>query len=54
VREWFSYGRDKYETRREQMKEVAQRAGIRHLCSELDVTYDERVTKWYENYHDQL
>lgn len=55
LREWFNHGQDTYETRREQMKEVANRAGIAHLCSELDVTYADCVERWKakydKNYH---
>lgn len=52
LREWFNHGRDVYEMRREQMKEVAARAGISHLCSELDVTYDACVLRWKLKYDD--
>lgn len=46
VREWFNHGESVYEERRAQMKEVASKAGISHLCTELDVPYGERVAKW--------
>lgn len=50
LREWWQYGREVYDQRREQMKEVAMKAGISHLCNELDVTYDDRLEKFKERY----
>jgi hypothetical protein len=51
LREWFNHGRDKYELRRGQLKDIAQRTGICHLCTELDITFDERVELWKAKYH---
>lgn len=50
LREWFQYGRDKYELRREQMTQVASKAGISHMCGELGVTYDQRLDLFREKY----
>jgi hypothetical protein len=50
LREWFNHGREKYEKRRGQMKEVARRSGITHLCTQLDKTFDEKVVEWKEKY----
>jgi hypothetical protein len=50
LREWFNHGRDKYELRRNQLSEIAGRTGIRHLCTELDITFDERVDLWKAKY----
>jgi hypothetical protein len=51
LREWFNHGREKYELRRAQLSEVATRTGINHLCTELDVNFDERVELWKAKYH---
>lgn len=50
LREWFNHGRDVYEMRRKQMIEVAARADITHLCTELDTTYDMGVSRWHMKY----
>jgi hypothetical protein len=50
LREWFNHGRDIYEKRREQMKEVAQRADIAHICTMLDRSYDESLEVWKDTY----
>jgi hypothetical protein len=50
LREWFNHGKDVFEERREQMKEVASLAGITHLCAELDLTYEDRVSAWKDKY----
>lgn len=50
LREWFNHGRDIYELRREQMKQVAQKADISHMCKLLDCDFDSRVEKWRERY----
>lgn len=52
LREWFNHGPEVYELRRGQMREVATRAGIKHLCSELDTTYDAHVLRWKLKYDD--
>lgn len=50
LREWWQYGRDMYELRREQMTQVAKEAGISHMCQELSVTYDKRLEMFREKY----
>ena len=40
LREWFLHGKDIYEKRRTQMKEVARRTGIEWLCNGLDKDYE--------------
>jgi hypothetical protein len=50
LREWWQYGREVYDQRRAQMKEVAEKAGISHLCNELNMTYDDRLEKFKETY----
>jgi hypothetical protein len=52
LREWFNHGQDIFEHRREQMKEVASRAGITHLCAELDTDYATHVARWKAKYRD--
>lgn len=50
LREWFNHGEDKYEEQRELMKEVAARANISHLCSGLNLSYNDRVADWNDQY----
>jgi hypothetical protein len=50
LREWFLHGREVYEMRREQMREVAQRANISHICTLLDSSYDDRLAVWRDTY----
>jgi hypothetical protein len=52
LREWFNHGEEVYETRRAQMREVAERAEISHLCTLLDDTYSDRVIDWLHKYRD--
>jgi hypothetical protein len=50
LREWFNHGEDKYEKQRGLMKEVANRAGITHLCNGLNLSYNDRVCDWNAQY----
>lgn len=50
LREWSNHGRDVYESRRLDMNSVAQNTGITHLCTQLDVDYDEVVLTWKHKY----
>lgn len=50
LREWFNHGPEIYEERRGQMKEIATKAGITHLCDELDLSYNDRVNSWQDKY----
>lgn len=50
LREWFNHGEDKYEKQRLLMKEVANRAGISHMCTGLDLSYNDRVGNWVATY----
>jgi hypothetical protein len=50
LREWFNHGEDKYEEQRELMKEVAARANISHICSGLNLSYNDRVADWNDQY----
>jgi hypothetical protein len=50
LREWFIHGREIFEKRQEQMKKVAAEAGITHMCATLDVSFDERLQMWREQY----
>jgi hypothetical protein len=51
--EWFLYGREKYEDRRAQMKEVAERHGLTEMVHGLDLDYDDRVAKFRLTYFGQ-
>jgi len=50
LREWFNHGREVYEHRRQQMCEIALRSDITHICTTLDLTYDDCVQQWMERY----
>nr|APG76681.1 hypothetical protein 1 [Wenzhou picorna-like virus 8] len=50
LREWFNHGEDKYEKQRLLMKEVANRAGVSHMCTGLDLSYNDRVSNWVATY----
>jgi hypothetical protein len=54
LREWFSHGREKYEERRGQMKEIARRANLAYGCKELDVSYDEALDRFSQKYGVEL
>jgi hypothetical protein len=48
LHEWFAFGRDHYEKRRSQMKEIAGRHQL--VIPALDYTFDDRVAFWKEKY----
>lgn len=48
MHEWFAFGRETYELRRQQMKEVCKRANI--IVPILEVDFDERVNFWKRKY----
>lgn len=48
--EWFNHGEEKYECQRELMREVATRAGIRHMCGGLELSYTDRCADWVAKY----
>lgn len=50
LREWWQYGRATYESRRSQMTEVAKTCKIDHLCSQLNVSYDNQLQLFKERY----
>lgn len=50
LREWWQHGKGVYEIRRKQMQEVASKAGITHLCTLLDETYEDRLHHFYQRY----
>jgi len=50
LREWFAHGRDHYEMRREQMKQVAKQHGITGGCAMLDRSYDDCLEMYRERY----
>jgi hypothetical protein len=50
LREWFAYGKEHYEMRRAQMKQVAEIAGIAHGCLELDIDYEQRLKNFRVKY----
>lgn len=50
LRELFAYGREHYELRRSQFKQVAEAADITHFCRELHVNYEERLQKFCDQY----
>jgi hypothetical protein len=50
LREWFNHGEEKYEQQRQLMTDVANRAGISHMCTGLNTSYNERVADWVDTY----
>lgn len=50
LREFTYHGREVYELRQKQLCDVARGAGITHMCSLLDETYDARMQGWRDNY----
>jgi len=52
LHEWFAYGKEHYEMRREQLTRIANAAG---LCpTKAFVPFEDRVAKWHEKYGDSL
>lgn len=52
LREWFNHGREKYEFRRKQMREVTDLIGISFMCTMLDKDFDYLVENWKDKYKD--
>jgi hypothetical protein len=50
LREFFNHGREVYEKRRSELSEVARQCDIAHICTRLDVDFDECVAEWREKY----
>jgi hypothetical protein len=50
LREWFNHGPIVYESRRQQMVEVATLMNITHMCMGLDLSYDDRAREWKRRY----
>lgn len=50
LREWANHGETIYESRRLELTKVAVDGDIRHMCTTLDVSYDEHVASWVEKY----
>jgi hypothetical protein len=53
LREYANHGREDYETRRTQFKQVAEDCGITNAVETLDWTFDDRVREWREKYANQ-
>jgi hypothetical protein len=50
IREWFLHGREVFERRQAQVREIAKKNGISHMCTMLDCTFDEMCEKWMKQY----
>ena len=50
LHDWFYYGREVFEDRRDKLLKVAQKCDIEHLCPGLKVSYDKRVNHWRHKY----
>lgn len=50
LREWFFHGKEVYEHRRQQMQEVAAKAGISEMCLTLNDDFDSCVLRWKDKY----
>jgi len=48
--EWANHGRDVYEKRRRELREVATRSDLIGLCTVLDVDYTTRIEEWHKRY----
>ena len=44
--EWFLYGREVYDEKHAQMREIAEIHGITKFVPNLDLTYDDRLAEW--------
>ncbi len=51
LREWFFHGREEYETRLAQMREVADLHELHHHIATLEHTFDDRVREWNTKYN---
>lgn len=43
---WFYHGKELFEMRRKQMREVAEKADLNHMVQTLEVDYEMRVDEW--------
>jgi hypothetical protein len=50
AREFFNHGREVYEQQRTLLNRIAKRANLDGFCSELDVSFDNRVIMWRQKY----
>jgi hypothetical protein len=50
IRAWAYHGREIFNTRKAQMRLVAYKAGIDHICKFLEADYDVFVSTWKEKY----
>jgi hypothetical protein len=50
IREWFLHGREVFERRQAQVREIAEKNGISHMCTMLDCSFDEMCEKWLKQY----
>jgi hypothetical protein len=53
LHDWFYYGRDVFEDRRDKLRRVARKCGIECLCPALEISYDKRVNRWRHKYLDE-
>lgn len=54
LHDWFYYGRDMFEYRKQQLYAIAFNSGILHLCRGFDVSYDQRVLRWNQKYRPDI
>lgn len=48
--EWFNHGPEVYEMRRDQMRDLARLARLTNLCTQLHVSYLDKVEQWHDRY----
>lgn len=53
LREWWQHGRQVYEKRRSQMKQVAFKCGLTDSCSMLNESYEDRLIYFQHRYMEQ-
>jgi hypothetical protein len=51
LHDWFYYGREVFEDRRNKLFQVAREAGIAEYCLGFDKSYDTRVNVWRHKYY---
>jgi len=54
AREFFFHGPEVYETRRLQLIEVAKCHNFLPICPDLQLTFEDRLEKWKEQYTPDL
>jgi hypothetical protein len=54
MREWFFHGREKFNLRQKQMKEVVEMCGLSDHVKDFDRSFDARVADWKDKYFPEV